>query len=72
MDADSALLQRSLALKAGAGGESAFNRVRYDLELSRYSLHSVWDSGILTKNIRELSNYTRPTRRQVFLIDPAE
>lgn len=24
------------------------------------SLHSVWDSGILTKNIRELGNYTTP------------
>lgn len=24
------------------------------------SLHSVWDSGILTKNLRELSNYTTP------------
>nr|ODN88281.1 nuclease I [Cryptococcus depauperatus CBS 7841] len=24
------------------------------------SLHSVWDSGIITKNIRELSNYTSP------------
>lgn len=24
------------------------------------NLHSVWDSGIVTKNIRELSNYTSP------------
>ncbi|WVQ80652.1 hypothetical protein IAT38_002757 [Cryptococcus sp. DSM 104549] len=24
------------------------------------NLHSVWDSGIITKNIRELSNYTTP------------
>jgi len=31
------------------------------------SLHSVWDSGILTKNIRELGNYTTPLPSCVYL-----
>jgi len=31
------------------------------------SLHSVWDSGILTKNIRELGNYTTPLPSYVYL-----
>ncbi|KAJ9091752.1 hypothetical protein QFC19_008962 [Naganishia cerealis] len=43
------------------GGNDAI----FNFEGRRRSLHSVWDSGIITKNIRELGNYTAPTRRSV-------
>ncbi|OCF40341.1 nuclease I [Kwoniella heveanensis CBS 569] len=39
--------------KGGNGGESS-------ALLGQTPLHSVWDSGIITKNIRELGNYTSP------------
>lgn len=39
---------------------SALTPAHFKFEGRFRSLHSVWDSGIITKNIRELGNYTTP------------
>lgn len=43
------------------GRDKGGNGAIFLFEGHRRNLHSVWDSGILTKNIRELHNYTTPT-----------
>ncbi|EJT51979.1 hypothetical protein A1Q1_06785 [Trichosporon asahii var. asahii CBS 2479] len=42
------------------GRDRGGNNARFKFEGRVRSLHSVWDSGILLKNIREFSNYTAP------------
>lgn len=46
------------------GRDRGGNNARFRFEGRVRSLHSVWDSGILLKNIRELSNYTTPVPSQ--------
>ncbi|KAK8864324.1 hypothetical protein IAR55_001571 [Kwoniella newhampshirensis] len=43
-----------------AGRDKGGNGAMFSFEGHHRNLHSVWDSGIITKNIRELSNYTSP------------
>ncbi|KAE8537859.1 hypothetical protein D1P53_005920 [Cryptococcus gattii VGV] len=43
-----------------AGRDKGGNQAKFLFEGRERNLHSVWDSGIITKNIRELSNYTSP------------
>ncbi|ORY34053.1 S1/P1 nuclease-domain-containing protein [Naematelia encephala] len=43
-----------------AGRDKGGNGAMFLFEGHHRNLHSVWDSGIITKNIRELSNYTSP------------
>ncbi|WVR06980.1 hypothetical protein IAU60_004017 [Kwoniella sp. DSM 27419] len=43
-----------------AGRDKGGNGAMFLFEGRHRNLHSVWDSGIITKNIRELSNYTTP------------
>lgn len=42
------------------GRDKGGNGAMFLFEGRHRNLHSVWDSGIITKNIRELSNYTSP------------
>lgn len=42
------------------GRDRGGNNARFLFEGRVRSLHSVWDSGILLKNIREMANYTSP------------
>ncbi|KAK4686679.1 nuclease S1, partial [Tremellales sp. Uapishka_1] len=42
------------------GRDKGGNGAMFRFEGRMRNLHSVWDSGIITKNIRELSNYTSP------------
>lgn len=43
-----------------AGRDKGGNGAIFKFEGHTRNLHSVWDSGIITKNIRELGNYTSP------------
>lgn len=43
-----------------SGRDKGGNGAMFLFEGRHRNLHSVWDSGIITKNIRELSNYTSP------------
>lgn len=42
------------------GRDKGGNGAMFRFEGRARNLHSVWDSGIITKNIRELANYTSP------------
>ncbi|KAL1413611.1 hypothetical protein Q8F55_001386 [Vanrija albida] len=42
------------------GRDKGGNGALFRWEGRARNLHSIWDSGIITKNIRELSNYTSP------------
>ncbi|KAL7421838.1 hypothetical protein Q5752_003609 [Cryptotrichosporon argae] len=42
------------------GRDKGGNGAMFRFEGRLRNLHSVWDSGLITKNIRELSNYTTP------------
>ncbi|WVF71544.1 hypothetical protein IAT40_006352 [Kwoniella sp. CBS 6097] len=43
-----------------SGRDKGGNGAMFLFEGRHRNLHSVWDSGIITKNIRELGNYTSP------------
>ncbi|WVW83859.1 hypothetical protein I302_105881 [Kwoniella bestiolae CBS 10118] len=42
------------------GRDKGGNGAQFRFEGRQRNLHSVWDGGIITKNIRELTNYTSP------------